>query len=167
LLCPLIKDLFSPTAKCESPESSFVAQPILSGRFSMSSSSSFYHMLPDLGHLVEYFAYDVCPKLSESLSCRQLSSELMSADYVDIDYDTISHAIVLRAFTTQPPLVMGWSERTKKYSGMGSVEVGVLSIETQDPDEPESIKLGGFLTVVGQDAEPSKDVTHLAYFALI
>lgn len=77
----------------------------------------------------------------------------MSANYLDIDYDTISQSLVLSAFWHSPPLTGAWDERIDNSQPSGKVEVGVLANEK--PAQPAELSLGGFLAVLGEDSKPS------------
>lgn len=75
---------------------------------------------------------------------------------MDLDFDAISHALVVTSFS--PPL--GYVSGTKHEPHVASkpqegdqLEVGVLQAETAK--EPEELSLGGFLTVVGESETPS------------
>ena len=83
-----------------------------------------------------------------------MAGSLGSANYVDIDFDTISQVLRISIFRHKPPDQAGWTEQFDNVSGAVKVEVGVLASEK--PTEPEEISLGGFLTVVGEDEKPSK-----------
>ncbi|MCJ1282978.1 protease B nonderepressible form [Xylographa opegraphella] len=82
-----------------------------------------------------------------------MANSLGSADYVDIDFDTISQALTISTFHGEPPGQIGWTERFNNFDGAVKVEVGVLA--TEKPTEPEELSLGGFLTIVGEDDKPS------------
>ena len=71
---------------------------------------------------------------------------------MDIDYDAISHALLIAAYWERGPDGGAWNEKIEN-SGDERVEVGVLNEERAD--EKEEIKLGGWLTVVGDDDKPS------------
>lgn len=126
-------------------------QPILSERFSSSSSSSYYQVLPSLEYLVTYLQQKLCA--TGDSGCQDEVAALQTAKSVDIDFDTISHAVIVRAHWDSPASRGGWTETATLRRGSGPLEVGILNNET--PDEPEELKLGGFLTVVGSDNEPS------------
>jgi hypothetical protein len=68
---------------------------------------------------------------------------------VDVDFDTISHALTITTFW--PPATQ--SLDLTNFTPKDRLEVGVLSVET--PQEPEELSLGGFLTVVGEDSKPA------------
>jgi hypothetical protein len=78
---------------------------------------------------------------------------LSTATYIDIDYDTISGALVINGGWPSAPDEEGWSDKTSRKESDGTVEIGVLMHEL-NPD-PEDIQFGGFLTVLGEDKSPS------------
>lgn len=117
----------------------------------MSATSQYYSHLPSLSNLATYVQQKIC-KTSEK-GCKEAASSLVSASYLDIDYDTISHALVLNAFWSSAPDNRHWTETIAAPARDESIEVGVLTHE-KNPD-PEDIAFGGFLTVLGQDSKPS------------
>jgi hypothetical protein len=119
----------------------------------MSSSLQYYSALPSLKNLVLYLQHKGCPAASSA--CKHYAQSLLSASYLDLDYDAISHALTVHAFWAQEPEIGAWSEAIAK-KGEGSVEVGVLRNE-RIPDE-EDVGFSGFLTVVGRDTEPSTSI---------
>ncbi|KAF2639048.1 PIG-X-domain-containing protein [Massarina eburnea CBS 473.64] len=148
-LCDLLHSTFGKELKCSSTSEAATKLPILSERFSMSASSQYYSYVPTLANLVNYVQEKVC---GEKKRCKEEVGELLEADYLDVDYDAISHAVVLNAFWSTALDGDSWAE-TISVPGKGqSVEVGVLMHETR-PD-PEDIGFGGFLTVLGQDKAP-------------
>ena len=101
--------------------------------------------------LATYLHHKICS--SKDKSCRLRATFLKSADYLDIDYDTISQSLVLVAFWHKPPLADVWDERIDNSQASAKVEVGVLANEK--PTEPEELSLAGFLAVLGEDSKPS------------
>lgn len=77
-----------------------------------------------------------------------------SADYLDIDFDAISQALVINVFHATPPNLGGWTEKISKLDRFAKVEVGILAPES--PKQPEELSLGGFLTVLDEDSKASK-----------
>ncbi|KAF2474115.1 PIG-X-domain-containing protein [Lindgomyces ingoldianus] len=151
LLCPLLKEVFGNGFVCEDPKETFIKLPILSERFSMSSSTQFYTRIPDLASLVSYFQSKICP-LSPN-SCKISASTLLSASYVDIDYDAISHTLIINAFWARAPNEENhWTETISLPGSQETIEIGILNNEP-NPD-PEDISFSGFLTVLGQDTQP-------------
>ncbi|KAF2095065.1 protein pbn1 [Rhizodiscina lignyota] len=148
LLCPMLRN-FDETLKCESPEKTFVPQRVLSERFSTSSSFSYYTPTKSLDSLESYIFVQFCDILD--LHCQEDVYQLGSARYVDIDFDVISNTLIIRAYWEPSHKPGGWTEITRLQKG-STLEVGVLNNEK--PDEPEELKLGGFLTVVGSDSKP-------------
>ncbi|MCJ1405397.1 protease B nonderepressible form [Xylographa trunciseda] len=82
-----------------------------------------------------------------------MADSLGEANYVDIDFDTISQALIISAYRHEPLDQVGWTEQFDNFGGAVKVEVGVLANE--EPTEPEELSLGGFLTIVGEDDKPS------------
>lgn len=101
--------------------------------------------------LAIYLHQKICPENHES--CRLRAASLKSADYLDIDYDTISQFLVLSAFWHSPPLTEAWDERIDSGQASVKVEVGVLANEK--PTQPDELSLAGFLAVLGEDSKPS------------
>ncbi|KAF2086833.1 PIG-X-domain-containing protein [Saccharata proteae CBS 121410] len=152
LLCPMIKKVFGDELKCESPKDTFVSLPILSERFSMSPAMQYYQLLPSLQNFVTYIQQKLCG--GSDPACSSQAAALLSVDYLDIDYDVISHAVIVNAYwwNNRAANSDGSWEETIRLRDTETIEVGILNTET--PDEPEELKLGGFLTVVGQDSKP-------------
>ena len=86
-------------------------------------------------------------------SCKARANTLILADYVDIDYDTISQSLVISAFWHSESASGRWDEQIDNRGGSVKVEVGVLAIEKAT--QPEELSLGGFLVVLGEDTKPS------------
>ena len=83
-----------------------------------------------------------------------MATSLESADYLDIDFDTISQALDLNVFHGSPPKLSGWTEKISKPNLFAKVEVGILA--PASPNQPEELSLGGFLTVLDEDSKASK-----------
>ncbi|KAH0538743.1 hypothetical protein FGG08_004696 [Glutinoglossum americanum] len=130
---------------------SFIRLPLISERFSSSSASQYHQPLTSLGELTTYIQQKICP--SSDSACHDRALSLLSASYLDIDYDTISHSLVLNAFWERAPDLGMWDDVFEIVGGNDKVEVGVLA--NDNPTEPEQLKLGGWLTVVGEDEKPS------------
>lgn len=76
-------------------------------------------------------------------------------DSVDIDYDSISHALTVSGYWSEAPGSQGWTETIgTREAGTDQVEVGLLGAE--QASDPEEIKMGGLLAAVGKDNELSK-----------
>jgi hypothetical protein len=134
-------------------QESFTTPPILSGRFSHSASRQFYSYVPTIEDIVHYIVHKICPQSSDD--CKIKAQELLLADYVDADYDSISHALVLKAFWSKSHLPnQQWIEthHLPSKSDGSALEVGVLTNEK--PDDVEELKYSGFLTQVGKDRAP-------------
>jgi len=81
-------------------------------------------------------------------------ASLSYASYIDIDFDAISHAVTLTAVWRSGLSAKAARTPARVWGDGGGLEVGALVPEK--PDEPEELKLGGFLTVVGEDDEPGE-----------
>lgn len=123
----------------------------------MSTSSQYFTYLDSIGKVLVHFQEKFC-KLENDV-CEKLAIQLLTAAYVDIDYDTISRAVVLTAGWSDAPGNEGWSETIQSPDKDATVEIGVLSHEPNS--DPEDIQFGGFLTVLGQDKAPS--MTYLLF----
>lgn len=146
--------LFSPDLKCDSVSASFSSPPILSERFSHSSTYQYFHPLSRLLHFQTFLARTICGQFKGP--CVNEAASLSYASGVDIDFDAISHAVTVTASWRAG--IQNEASRTtpRKWSEVDSLEVGILHVEEADADEPEELKLGGYLTVVGEDEKPSK-----------
>ncbi|TVY39528.1 Protein pbn1 [Lachnellula subtilissima] len=146
LLCPALNKVFG-EIDCISPEKSFTTLPI--ERFSHSSATQYYTPLPHLNTFIQYLINKLCTPNNDNLACLPRAELLQSASYLDIDFDTISHALSITAFWPSQT----WDSLSLPTTPSNRLEVGILSI--QAPQAPEELSLGGFLTVVGEDASPS------------
>ncbi|KAF1813483.1 protein pbn1 [Eremomyces bilateralis CBS 781.70] len=149
-LCPLIKKVFGDGMDCVSPQESFISPPILSERFSASSSLQYYHVTPSLKDLVAYLKEKICPRSDEK--CIRDAASLLDAKYLDMDYDAISHSLTVTAFWDRACPNSPWTETHLRRESSETIEIGVLNAEKAS--EPEEQSLGGFLAVLGQDDEP-------------
>ncbi|KAK0309731.1 protease B nonderepressible form [Friedmanniomyces endolithicus] len=150
-ICPILHTVFSPSLRCHSTSSSFSTPPILSERFAHSSSLQYFHRLPKLLHFQSWLARTFCPGVFRG-PCPNEVASLSYASYIDIDFDAISHAVTLTAVWRQGIASKAARTPVRVWGEGGGLEVGVLVPET--PDGPEELKLGGFLTVVGEDESP-------------
>ena len=149
-LCSILNEAFGGIPKCTTPPESFTKMPQLSERFSHSASSQFYAFVPDLSNLVSYIQAKLCR--SSSIACKDAAKSLLSASSLDMDYDTISHALIINAFWSDAPDPEGWTETITQKKGE-TIEIGILNRE-HNPD-PEDLQFAGFLVVLGQDTKPS------------
>lgn len=133
-----------------SEQKSFTTPPILSGRFSHAASSQLYSYVPSIENLVTYLDQNICT--TSDTACTARAQQLLSADYIDTDYDSISHALVLKAFWSKPHQMNSEWNELHLPSENGAMEVGVLINEK--PDEDEELRYSGFLTQVGKDRHP-------------
>jgi hypothetical protein len=125
----------------------------LSGRFSHSTARQFHTALPSLDHLVEHLIdQNYCS--SRSTLCENTIRNLIKANYIDVDYDSISHVLNIKAFWSRSYQQNNfWTETHFLPAKGASLEVGVLVNEI--PTEAEELKYSGILVQVGKDDEPS------------
>lgn len=101
----------------------------------------------------------ICPSLSETNPLRELCSTIANAvpaTYIDLDFDVISHAVTITMFWN-PPEPGNKDSRLpaiRRPQTSDRLEVGIL--QPENPEEPEELSLGGYLTVIGEDDHPSK-----------
>lgn len=115
-------------------------------------------MLPSIKTLAIYVLEKLCPGLDQS--CRSDAVRIAYADYVDVDYDTISQSFTFTVFYHDAPVLAAgkaidyWDEVVKKYTSSMAIEVGILSNEK--PSQAEELSLGGVLITLGKGLKPSK-----------
>ncbi|KAH7087545.1 PIG-X [Paraphoma chrysanthemicola] len=148
--CTQLHAFIDSELKCSSNETS-IKMPILSERFSMSASSQYYSFLTSIDSMFGHLRDLVCSPADEK--CENSLLGMKSATYLDVDYDTITRALVANfGWPSAPGGKKSWSEDIRRLEKSGTVEIGVLNHEP-NPD-PEDIQFGGFLTVLGQDTSP-------------
>lgn len=114
-----------------------------------------YHtLLPSPAKLITYLQENICAQDTAWKDCADTAARLYSADSVDINYDGISHAVTFSAVWTSAPGRDGWTDTIPKPADGNQIEVGLLGSESSATD-PEDIKMGGLLGVVGRDTELS------------
>ncbi|KAF4264523.1 protease B nonderepressible form [Aspergillus fumigatus] len=146
-LCSLLKTVFDESLECQSLRSSFIQPPILSERFAATAAFQYYSRLPSLQNLVAFIQHKFCDRSDEK--CVHHAESILSADSVDVNYDSISHALTVSGYWSTSP-GQGWTEQIRKHAAdTHQVEVGLLGVESAT--EPEELKMGGLLGVVGQD----------------
>ena len=76
------------------------------------------------------------------------------ADYLDFDWDSVARTLTFKTYRHRSRNDDGrWGEYMQPYSD-AKLEIGFLTSE--EATEPEQLKLGGFLAVVGEDDGLSK-----------
>ncbi|KAL5360364.1 PIG-X [Aspergillus floccosus] len=151
-VCALLKKAFDDGLKCETPETSFITPPLLSTRFASTAALQFHSALPSLQNLVTYLQHKACASTDED--CVRRVAELLTADSIDVNYDTISHALTISGYWSRTPS-KGWTEEVRaRAAGKDQIEVGLLG--TEKAIEPEEIQMGGVLAVVGKEDELSR-----------
>lgn len=117
-------------------------------RFQHSTAYEYYLPQSQIGRhaLVDYLRFH-CP--GDHPFCHPRTIALQEADSIDIDFDAISHALVITVVWHPQQ----WNLDLSKTGAQDRLEVGILSNE--QPIALEELSLAGFLTVVGEDTEPS------------
>ncbi|EME81833.1 uncharacterized protein MYCFIDRAFT_97860, partial [Pseudocercospora fijiensis CIRAD86] len=156
-LCSFLRQIVSEDIQCASSEATFSRPPVRSERFASASTYQFFHGSHHLPSISEHIRAHLCPGLpvgSEVGQTCNFIAEAGSRAYIDYDYDVITHAVTI---TTLSSASSGQNRPghavAHKIKPEDRLEVGILAPET--PDEPEELKLGGYLTVVGDDDKPS------------
>lgn len=133
-------------------QTSFITPPLLSTRFASTAALQFHSILPSLQNLVTYLQHKACASADED--CLRRVAGLLVADSVDVNYDSISHALTISGYWSRTP-PKGWTEEVRaREAGKGQIEVGLLG--TEKAIEPEEIQMGGVLAVVGKEDELSR-----------
>lgn len=103
------------------------------------------------------------PNLKLGLAVGNEADAIQRASHLDLDFDAISHAVTA---TVAWKADADWKEPLDhpntarvivKLREQDRVEVGVL--QGEKATEPEELALGGYLSVLGEDDEPSKSFT--------
>ena len=134
---------------------SFTSPPILSKRFSSTANLHYHTLLSSPDNLVTFIQQTICNKATgdKVAHCRDYAASLLSADSIDIGYDSIAHAMTASAVWNAAP-GNGWTDTIQKPDRKtDQIEVGLLGSESAA--EPEDIKMGGLVGVVGRDEELS------------
>jgi hypothetical protein len=130
----------------------FTTVPVLSERFTNTPSHQYHQNLANLSEFSTYAREKLCA--SKDPQCLAKAAILDSADYLDIDYDSISQALVIKAYRHQSPgSDLAWTEELQQI-GDSKTEIGILAPDIAS--DLESIKMGGYLVVLGEDDKPSK-----------
>lgn len=159
-LCPLLKQVFSADLRCESANESFTRPDILSERFTSAAALQFHSRVPSLSRLVAWLQKNICD--ASNVVCRHDVALLNLADYVDFDFDSISHALTITAYWSKPPAVLmdpigewtTYDHWNLAVDGLANDrnEIGIL--RTNPGQESAQLQMEGFLTVVGEDSAP-------------
>lgn len=112
----------------------------------------YHEALPSIIQLANYIKRKVCS--TANTSCHIHAASITSADYIDIDYDTISQTVVLSGFWHAAPDPKGWIESIANSKGQANIEIGILAKEKAVQES--EISLGGQLITLGRDTEFSK-----------
>ncbi|KAJ0104338.1 hypothetical protein J7T55_011122 [Diaporthe amygdali] len=157
-LCAALQTAFG-NLDCDTPKASFTSLP--NDRFSHSTAFQYYQPLEDLSTFTKYVSKDLCPlpasasSTTERSPCESRAELLSTASYLDISWDTISHALRVTGtwgFQEQPLRVV-----TPEASNH-RIEVGILATDKPHGIEPHELGLSGSLTVLGQDKKPAATI---------
>ena len=153
-ICEVLKVVFGQTLKCDKTETAFSTPNVISTRFASGASREYFSFVHSLQQLSFFIQKEICGEEEKSIPCRLRAHDLVKADLLDIDYDAVSQALVVKAMWTNPNGDDGkWYETLMKGSREeDTLEVGVLMGE--EALEEEELRFSGFLTKVGQDDKP-------------
>ncbi|EMD91927.1 hypothetical protein COCHEDRAFT_1100837 [Bipolaris maydis C5] len=134
--CLALHELVSSELKCSTTSQSATKVPVLSERFAMSASLQFYGHLGEIEGMKEDLQRTLCGG-KEKGYCVDMVGEIVTARYVDVDYDTISRAVVVTAaWPHSREGGKGWTDEIRLPSKDTTVEIGVLSLEgNTDPED--------------------------------
>ena len=160
LICPLLHKLFTKEMKCHHPDDTFSRPSMVSSRFAAAASMQYYSILPRLTQFVKHLQHKACDP--SDYACIQPTALLDAVDSLDIDYDSISHAVTINAFWSKPPSIMydldedtavqnAWTLSIAAQKG-STAEVGVL--HSSAPADRHDVQLEGFLINLGEDIHP-------------
>ncbi|KAL9602596.1 MAG: hypothetical protein Q9219_001740 [cf. Caloplaca sp. 3 TL-2023] len=127
-----------------------ISTPTATSPFTTSSALQCYEILPSLADIAFYVKQIVC-STADPL-CRKRLERLQRAGYVDIDYDGISHNLVLTFFNHKPTDSEHWNDIINIYQKSAKAEVGILAPEKAT--EQVELSLGGVLVDLSEDQGP-------------
>lgn len=104
-------------------------------------------MVPSLAYLVQHIQSKIC--WPRDTACQEGALSLLTATYLDADYDTISHALIISAYWSKAESATGWADKIQQSKAGERIEVGILNAER--PKEREELSMAGFLAVIGDD----------------
>jgi hypothetical protein len=167
-LCVVLKELFGQNLKCSSPENAFTSPQVISERFASGASRQYFHPLPSLLDLSLYIREHLCPRRADIPypSCVQLAHELRRAVSMDVDYDAISQTLSIGAIWTSsdvPSDPQSWNDKfsvrpegLSPEHGENTIEVGVLTRQSNSQEESEELTFAGLLSQLGTDKKPQQ-----------
>ncbi|KAJ5626836.1 hypothetical protein N7528_004263 [Penicillium herquei] len=160
-LCSLLRTAFEANedglngVNCTKPEETFITPPPQAAHTGAAASLQYHTELPSLKPFVEYIEQIYCDWLKDrSKECSGTAESLLTADTVDLDYDSSSNTLVLSGLWSTAP-EGGWSEEIKTPSSKSDkVEFGLLGAERGI--SADEIKIGGLLAVPTMFSFPSR-----------
>ncbi|EFW16460.1 protease B nonderepressible form [Coccidioides posadasii str. Silveira] len=148
-LCPLLQKTFDTSLNCTIPETSFIAPSSVTKSGAL-PSLQFYQLLPSLDQLATYIQEAICS--NQSTECRDSAAIIRFADTLDIDYDRVLNSFVVTVYWSKSVANGGWKDTIhSNNSSKDKIDVGILA--PQQPLDPDEIRIGGLLAVVGRDKE--------------
>ncbi|KAJ6007690.1 hypothetical protein N7540_011666 [Penicillium herquei] len=122
----------------------FIAPPPQATHAGAATSLQYHTELPSLKSFVDYIEQVFCDRIKDrSNECSGTAESLLTADTVDLDYDSNSNTLVLSGLWSTAP-DGGWSEEIKAPSSKSDkVEFGLLGAERGI--SADEIKIGGLL----------------------
>ncbi|EEP79531.1 conserved hypothetical protein [Uncinocarpus reesii 1704] len=140
---------FGQDVNCTVPEISFTSSGdiLKSGAL---PSLQFHQLLPSLEQFATYIREAICPK--QDIICLNGAALIRSADTLDIDYDRVQNSFVVTAYWSKATGKDGWKDTIyHERSSEDKTDIGILA--TQQDLEPDEVRIGGFLAMVGRDEE--------------
>ena len=119
----------------------------MSERFASSASYHYYYPLQSLSNLHDYLLRKAC-RGTYARECSQKVQITKTADSLDIDFDSVSQAIDIRAFSSNAAENTSWEEQIEGI-GDSRIEIGILSSQLSQETGKQSMR--GILVVLGED----------------
>lgn len=135
------------------PQDTFTSIPVQSTRFAKTASKQYYSYLPSLAHASKYLSQKICQPSDQQ--CLNTAAALSDAQSLDVDFDAISSTVIISAYWNKHMDDGPWTE-TIKQEELKSDRIEVAILNAEEASSSEDIKLGGWLTVVGEDTKPSE-----------
>lgn len=130
----------------------FISSTPGSSRSARSPSHQFYGHVESLKALANYVKQRICPVSDRQ--CHSWLDNLTTISSLDVDFDLAPQALTVSSMWQKPVTGKSWNDTIGREAYGNNVEVGVLSEE--EATSKEDVKLGGWLTVLGEDTKPSK-----------
>lgn len=112
----------------------------------------YYSRLPSLSFFTKHFIKTICAKATNKRTCLQRLIAIKDASTISIDSTSSSRELTIKAYWPSQEWV-DLSVIRDNPSGGERVEVGFLTVS--NTTEPDQVKLGGFVTVLGERKTPA------------